>query len=150
MGFEKVAVCAALLAFGPSVVQAQTFPPNALIGGGTKLSVAGTSFGGSCYVDRGFSGFQRNNADPLAVISFSTLVDSKVWDLSGVAVMTFTSSTAGNILFKNTAGSPPYPPNVRNPLFSNFSQSFVNGQLTVTFDISFPDCTLHILGAYTP
>ena len=155
MSISRIAVCAALIAFGACQAQAQTVPPNALIAGGTRLDIVRTTFGGSCYVDRGFSGFQRNNSDPQVVITFSSLVDSGVWDLSGAAVMTFTSSSAGTILFKNTAMTVPpgvvvpvYPANVRNPQFSNYSQTFANGALTVNFDIAFPDCTLHIYGYY--
>jgi len=152
MSIARIAACAAFIAFGAGQAEAQSVPPNALIAGGTRLDIVRTTFGGSCYVDRGFSGFQRNNIDPQAVITFSSLVDSGVWDLSGAAVMTFTSSSAGTILFKNTAMTVPpgvvYPAGVRNPPFSNYSQTFANGAVTVNFDIAFPDCTLHIYGYY--
>ncbi|MGH6795666.1 MAG: hypothetical protein ACREDD_14285 [Methylocella sp.] len=99
-----VVVALALGSSGPA--RAQTFPPDKLLGGEVKLAVGAVHRGGSCYVNRGNSLFQRNGAGTKAVISFDEIVDSKVWELRGQAVMTFTTATSGKIRFKLVPDAP--------------------------------------------
>jgi len=113
--------------------------------GATTQVVSAKVFGGSCYIGRGVSTFLRNGATPTAVVSIQEIVDSRAWDVSGQATLSFSSATSGYILFSNTSG---YPANVANPAFSNFSQTYNGNQLTVTFTIAFPDCNLNFIGTY--
>jgi hypothetical protein len=76
-----VVVALALGSAGPA--RAQAFPPDKLLGGEVKLAVGAVQFGGSCYVNRGNSQFQRNGTSPKAVISFDEIVDSRFWELRG-------------------------------------------------------------------
>jgi hypothetical protein len=60
-------VVVALALGSPGAARAQAFPPDQLLGGEVKLTVGA---GGSCYVNRGSSQFQRNGLGSKAVISF--------------------------------------------------------------------------------
>lgn len=146
---RKLAVPAALavlLLFQQSA-PAQTVPPNTLLSGHTQQVVRATSFGGSCYVARGFSTFRRNGLTAKALISFDELVDSAVWDLSGDAVMTFATSATGTIQFRPITG---IPAPIRERPFINYAQTYDSAarRLTVTFTIRFPDCLLPINAVY--
>jgi len=129
-----------------SLARAQT-PPDVLIAGETRQAIGAVNFGASCYLNRGFSTFQRNGSSLKAVISFAEIVDQQSFDLSGQAIMTFTSPTTGNIRFKQT---PTLPAAVNNPPFSNFSETYnaTAQQLVVQFSISFSDCTLPVYAVY--
>ncbi|MGC2223228.1 MAG: hypothetical protein WA624_13125 [Methylocella sp.] len=150
--FLFVVVALALGSLGPA--QAQLFPPDKLLGGGVKLAVgAANFFGGSCYVNRGSSQFQRNGLGPKAVISFDEIVDSgsgdsRKWELRGQAVLTFTTATSGNILFSRENMLPPLT--VSNPSFQNYAQTYdpVGLRLVVTFSIVFPDCTVPVFAVF--
>ncbi len=126
--------------------QAQT-PPDKLFAGQTKQDIATKIFGASCYLNRGFSTFQRNGASLKAVISFNEIVDQSVYDLSGQAAMTFTTATSGIIHFKQTGN---VPANVGDAPFSGFSQTYdpTTLLLVVKFSITFPDCTLPVTAIY--
>lgn len=137
-----------VLALGsPGAARAQAVPPDNLLGGEVNLAVGATQFGGSCYVNRGNSQFQRNGASPKAVISFDEIVDSAIWDLHGQAVMTFATATSGTIRFKRTST---VPAAIREPSFQNFAQTYdqVGQRLVVTFSIIFPDCTLPVFAVF--
>jgi hypothetical protein len=136
-------VVVALALGSPGLARAQAFPPDQLLGGEVKLAVGAVQFGGSCYVNRGSSQFQRNGLGPKAVISFDEIVDSRFWELRGQAVLTFTTATSGNIRFEQ---APTVPAAVSNPPFLNYTQTYnpVIQKLVVTFSISFPDCTLPV------
>ncbi|HEX3496719.1 MAG TPA: hypothetical protein VHT02_06025 [Methylocella sp.] len=136
------------LALGlPGPVRAQVFPPDKLLAGDVKLAVGATKFGGSCYVNRGSSLFQRNGASTKAVISFDEIVDSAIWELRGQAVMTFTTTTSGAIHFKRT---PTVPPTISDPSFLNYTQTYdpVGQRLVVSFNIAFPDCSLPVFATF--
>jgi hypothetical protein len=108
--------------------QAQT-TPNVLIAGQVESALA---YGepGWCAVTQGTSTMQRNQAAPIAVVSFPELIyfdGTTYYLLNGQARLTFKSPTAGAILFKNTS----------------FAKSIK--QYVVRFSIVFPhNCTLPI------
>ncbi|MGB8900241.1 MAG: hypothetical protein WCC90_13855 [Methylocella sp.] len=136
------------LALGlPGLARAQPFPPDKLLGGDVKLAVGAFRFGGSCYVNRGNSQFQRSGASTKAVISFDEIVDSAIWELRGQAVMSFATATSGTLHFKQ---APTVPAAVRDPPFMNYAQTYntVGQQLVVTFSIVFPDCTLPVVAVF--
>jgi hypothetical protein len=141
-------VVVALALGSPGLARAQAFPPDQLLGGEVKLAVGAVQFGGSCYVNRGNSQFQRNGTSPKAVISFDEIVDSRFWELRGQAVLTFTTATSGNILFSREHMLPPLT--VSNPSFQNYVQTYdpVNQRLVVNFSIVFPDCTLPVFAVF--
>ncbi|MGH6847275.1 MAG: hypothetical protein ACREC0_07510 [Methylocella sp.] len=140
-------VVVALALGSPGPARAQPFPPNALLGGDVKLAVGAAVFGGSCYVNRGSSQFQRNGAGSKAVISFDEIVDSAIWELRGQAIMTFVTATSGTIRFKQT---PTVPAAIREPAFKNYTQTYntVTQELVVSFSIVFPDCTLPVFASF--
>jgi hypothetical protein len=131
----------------PGPARAQPFPPDKLLGGEVKLAVGATQFGGSCYVNRGNSQFQRNGAGTKAVISFDEIVDSAIWELRGQAVMTFATATSGTLRFKEAST---VPAAIREPSFVNYTQTYntTSQQLIVTFSIVFPDCTLPVFASF--
>ncbi|VFU10433.1 hypothetical protein [Methylocella tundrae] len=139
-------VAIALATLLPSLAQAQT-PPDVLIAGQTREAIGAVGFGARCYLNKGFSTFQRNGSSLKAVISFAEIVDQSSFDLGGQATMTFASPTSGNIHFKQT---PTLPANVKDPPFSNYCETYnaTAKQLVVQFSIAFPDCTLPIYAVY--
>lgn len=132
---------------------AQSYP-NALIGGEVQRVVAATNLGASCYVERGFSTFQRNGSGPKAVISFDEISypvadGTRSRDIRGQAVMTFTDASNGSIRFKITAA---YPGGTISVPFSGYTETFSGpgGLLTVKFSIKFTGCTLPITATFDP
>jgi hypothetical protein len=140
-------VVVALALGSPGPARAQPFPPDKLLGGEVKLAVGATQFGGSCYVNRGNSQFQRNGAGTKAVISFDEIVDSAIWELRGQAVMTFATATSGTLRFKAAST---VPAAIREPSFVNYTQTYntTTQVLVVTFSIVFPDCTLPVYASF--
>jgi hypothetical protein len=140
-------VVVALALGSPGSARAQAFPPDQLLGGEVKLAVGAVQFGGSCYVNRGSSQFQRSGASSKAVISFDEIVDTAIWELQGQAVMTFATATSGTIRFKRASANPPA---VDSPPFQNNTQTYdqVGQRLVVTFSIFFPDCTLPVFAVF--
>jgi hypothetical protein len=91
-----------------------------------------------CFLNRGFSTFQRNfnvavAAGTKAVISFPSAF-CQGHELGGVAVLTFSGSNSGTIQFKRasdtTLGS-------QGTAFSNYSETYVSNthEIIVKFDI---------------
>jgi hypothetical protein len=143
---HAAAVIAAAFALeAPGLAQAQSVP-NQLLSGEVQQAIGYLGLQASCYVNRGFSSFQRNGDNSKAVISFSEITAAG-FDLAGSAIMTFTSPTSGNLHFKITPG---LPPGEVNPPFANFSQSYNAStlQLVVSFTINFGDCSLPITAVY--
>jgi hypothetical protein len=147
-------LCAACPASSPLPLQPCFHPspklkplPDVLIAGQTREAIGAVGFGARCYLNKGFSTFQRNGSSLKAVISFAEIVDQSSFDLGGQATMTFASPTSGNIHFKQT---PALPANVKDPPFSNYSETYnaTAKQLVVQFSITFPDCTLPIYAVY--
>jgi hypothetical protein len=141
----KIAMFSAAFLLLSGAAEAQTYPPDTVLTGTVHPMIAATDFGASCYIGHGPATFLRNNADPKALVTIPEIVDSKIWDLSGEARLTFTSPTAGHVLFMNTVG---YPGNVRNPQFYGYQQSYSGNELTVNFYIAFPDCHLNFIGVF--
>ena len=103
-----------------------------------------------CLVDNGNTEFQINQNNTKAVISFAEVIyfdGSTYYALDGQTILAFSSATGGTIHFKQT---PRYPEPVHTPAFTNFTQIYdpSTDQLTVTFSIVFPNCTLPIHAAY--
>lgn len=123
--------------------------PNQLIGGQVQRSVLP-----SCYADRGFATFQRNFASTpaagtKAVVSlqeviFKTAALNVAYDVSGQAILNFSTATSGNIRFKQL---PNVDDTIKNPPFSNYAESYnaAAKQLTVSFAVGFPGCALPIV-----
>lgn len=129
------------------LTRAQTFPSNQLLAGVVARAVGATSFGGSCYVNRGDAFFQRNGLEPKAVISFDEITDAGIWDLHGQAIMTFVTPASGFIRFKQAGAAPSA---VARPRFNNYSQAYDSAakRLVVAFRIVFPDCTLPVRAVF--
>lgn len=148
-------LCALGLGLGLGVSPAcAQYAINGLVAGEVAEYVGAVTFGGSCYVNRGFATFQRTYTGgvggPKAVISFAEIFDSGQWDLSGQAVMTFSSTTGGDIRFKQATTPASLPASVRDPQFSNYAETFDGQRLLVTFTIAFPDCRLPITAVFDP
>jgi len=126
---------------GASAGRAQT--PNVLIAGQVESALA---YGapGWCAVTQGSSTMQRNQAAPVAVVSFPELTyfdGAAYYLLDGQARLTFTSATAGVIYFKNTG----FAKSISSPPFDKFSETARGKQYFVRFSIVFPhNCTLPI------
>jgi hypothetical protein len=130
---------------------AQQAPRDVLLGGSMEQYVGDLNFGGSCYVGRGPSTFQRSGSGLTAAISFAEIVDSgdppAVFDLSGTAVLTFATGRTGRIRFPGAVNAPPA---VFIPRFRNYSETYnaVASRLMVSFEILFPDCNLTVSANY--
>ena len=147
----------AVLAFAGAVcgflipTQVQSFTYGEFVAGQvhTGLAYNGLSW---CFVNNGGSLFQINQAATKAVISFVEVtyydaVADIYYSLDGQDILFFTSSTSGTIRFKQRGI---YPPSVNTPAFTDFNQTYnaSTDQLTITFSIVFPNCTLPILGVF--
>jgi len=121
--------------------------PTSLIAGEMRQATCSLTGRADSYIGRGFSTFQRNFAvapasTTKAVMSFPTIYDQG-YDLSGQAVLNFTSATAGSIRFKQTQIPPPAVPlNVTITNFANYAETLnpATQTYTIDFQISFPDC----------
>jgi hypothetical protein len=130
--------------------QAQSFTYGQLVGGQVKTALAYGSGSSWCLVDNGNTEFQINQGNTKAVMSFAEVIyfdGSTYYSLDGQTILTFGSATDGTIHFKQT---PTYPGPVHSPAFTNFTQTYnpSSDQLTVTFSVVFPNCTLPILAVY--
>jgi len=130
--------------------QAQSFTYGRLVGGSVRAALAYGSGLSWCLVDNGNTEFQINQNNTKAVISFAEVIyfdESTYYALDGQTILAFSSATGGTIHFKQT---PRYPEPVHTPAFTNFTQIYdpSTDQLTVTFSIVFPNCTLPIHAAY--
>jgi len=69
------------------------------------------------------------------------------YSLDGQDILTFTSASDGTIHFKQRGI---YPVSVNSPVFTDFAQTYnaSTDQLTVTFSVVFPNCTLPIMAIY--
>ena len=132
--------------------RAQSFTYGRLVAGQVKTALAYGNGSSWCLVYNGGSLFQINQAATEAVISFSEVtyydsVANTYYSLDGQNILFFTSSSSGTIRFKKRGI---YPLSVNTPAFTNFTQTYdaSTDQLTVTFYVVFPNCTLPILAAY--
>jgi hypothetical protein len=131
-------------------IQAQSFTYGQLVGGQVRTSLAYGSGLSWCLVDNGSTEFQISQSNTKAVMSFAELVyfdGSTYYNLDGQTILTFSGATAGTIHFKQT---PTYPGPVHAPAFTNYTQTYDPSmdQLTITFNVIFPNCTLPILAVY--
>jgi len=130
--------------------QAQSFTYGRLVGGQVKTELAHGTGSSWCLVDNGNTEFQINQNGTRAVISFAEVIyfdGSTYYSLDGQSILKFSSASYGTIHFKQT---PTYPGPVHSPPFLGFSQTYNSStdQLTVTFSIFFPECTLPITAVY--
>jgi hypothetical protein len=132
-------------------LRAHSFTYGRLVAGQahTGLAYNGLSW---CFVNNGGSLFQINQAGTKAVISFDEIiyydaVENAYYSLDGQDILFFTSSSGGTIRFKQRGV---YPLSINSPGFTNFTQTYnaSTDQLTVTFSVVFPNCTLPILAVY--
>lgn len=147
--FAGLAVAGAALALLISR-QAESFTYGRLVAGQLKTDLAYGTGSSWCLVDNGNTEFQINQSNTKAVISLAEVIyfdGSTYYSLDGQMILTFSSGTGGTIHFKQT---PTYPSPVHNPAFTNFGQTYnaSTDQLTVTFSVVFPNCTLPILAVY--
>jgi hypothetical protein len=147
--FAVLALVAA--AFGLLIpTGAQSFTYGGLVGGQVRAALAYGSGLSWCLVDKGNTEFQINQSNTKAVISFTEVTyfdGSTYYNLNGQTILTFNGGTDGIIKFKQT---PTYPGPVHTPAFTNFTQTYSasTDQLTVTFSVAFPNCTLPILAVF--
>ena len=130
--------------------QAESFTYGRLVAGQVKTDLAYGTGSSWCLVDNGNTEFQMNQSNTKAVISLAEVIyfdGSTYYNLNGQTILTFNSGTDGIIKFKQT---PTYPGPVHTPAFTNFTQTYSTStdQLTVTFSVAFPNCTLPILAVF--
>jgi hypothetical protein len=149
-GFAVLALAGAALGLLIST-QAEAFTYGQLVGGQVRTALAYGSGSSWCLVDNGNTEFQINQNGTKAVISFAEVIyfdgSNTYYSLDGQTRLTFSSATYGTIHFKQT---PTYPEPVHSPAFLGFGQTYnpSTDQLTVTFSIFFPNCTLPIYAVY--
>jgi hypothetical protein len=131
---------------------AQSFTYGRLVAGQAHTELAYGNGSSWCLVDNGGSLFQINQAATKAVISLSEVIyyDSSAntyYSLDGQDILFFTSASGGTIRFKQKGI---YPLSVNTPAFTDFIQTYdaSTDQLTVTFSVVFPNCTLPIVAVY--
>lgn len=131
-------------------VAAESFTYGKLVAGQVQTALVyggGTSW---CFVNDGGTEFQISQDASKAVISFPELTyfeGTNYYELNGQTILKFTSTTGGNLHFKMR---PNLPDAVHSPVFTNFTQAYSapTDQLTVKFNIVFPDCTLPVYTVY--
>jgi len=68
------------------------------------------------------------------------------YTLAGRIQLIFSNSTSGKAHFDYVAT---YPTTISQPAFSGYQQTFYsNGVLQVSFQLSFPDCSVLVAGQY--
>jgi hypothetical protein len=130
--------------------QAQSFTYGRLVAGQVRTALAYGTGASWCLVDNGNTTLQINQNNTKGAISFSEVIyfdGSTYYSLDGQTILTFSSTTGGTIHFKQT---PAYPAPVHSPAFTNFTQTYnpSTDQLTVSFSVVFPNCTLPIMAIY--
>ena len=131
-------------------IAAESFTYGKLVAGQVQTALVyggGTSW---CFVNDGGTEFQISQDASKAVISFPELAyfdGTNYYELNGQTILKFTSTTGGNLHFKMRSN---LPDAVHNPVFTNFMQAYSapTDQLTVKFNIVFPDCTLPVYTVY--
>jgi hypothetical protein len=149
--FAGLVLAGAVLALLIST-HAQSFTYGRLVAGQAHAELAYGNGSSWCLVNNGGSLFQINAAATKAVISFSEVIyyDSLAdtyYSLDGQDILFFSSASGGTIRFKQRGI---YPLPVNTPVFTNFTQTYnaSTDQLTVTFSVVFPNCTLPIVAVY--
>lgn len=138
-----LAVAVVLLGISGLAAPSHGQTPNVLISGQIELALA---YGqtGWCAVTQGSSAVQRNQAAPIAVISFPELTyfdGATYYLLNGQARLTFESPSRGVIHFKNTE----FGSSISSARFEKFSESFNGREYVIRFSIAFPNnCKLPI------
>ena len=131
-------------------IAAEAFTYGQLVAGQVQMALVYGSGSSWCYANDGSTEFQINQAASKAVISFPELTyfdGSNYYELNGQTILTFSSTTAGNLHFKER---PNLPSPIHNAAFTNFTQSYnaSTDQLVVAFNIVFPACTLPVYAVY--
>lgn len=137
-----------LVVAGIPLVEAQAqIPADTLVTGQSQPVLAQATPGGPwCFVGRGLSTLQVNADGTQAVVSLAEVTyfdGTSYYLLDGQARLIFSTATTGNIKFKLT---PEYPWSVKEPPFSNYTETVgsVANQITLSFLVNFPSCTLPI------
>ena len=128
--------------------------PSSLFAGTIEQNVV-TTGGLWCGVDSGTSTYLYTASARTAEMSFAALTYSNgsagntnvAFTLNGQAVLTFSGPRKGNINFI----APSYVPNdIKSATFIAFSQQYdaTTRELTVSFKIEFPNCTLPVSAIY--
>lgn len=114
---------------------------------GQTLQVLGSGITGKCYVGRAPSTYTRATGSSRAFITFGELWLNGGYDLAGEAVLAFSTTTTGRILFGQAAS---LPPGVANMAFQGFSESYntTSKILTVRFSILAGTCTQTVIATY--
>lgn len=152
-----IGLCALAAACAPAATPAvaQTLPNQPIMG------VVAQQTPGACLIKRGPVLFQRKfsaaiaRGTKIAILLeeiFAGLDSANLniaYELSGNAVMTFSTATSGNIRFRQLQTA---PQNYYNPVFGGYSESFnaTTQQMTVRFNILFPNCVLPIVVTLDP
>lgn len=126
----------------PGLAHATSYPATSLLGGEVQQSVGNNQ----CYLARGFSSFQRNDAAKTAYVSVSEMVANGL-PVPSQMTMTFATATTGTLQFAfldSAAGG------FQNAPFTAYSQSYSTATkaLHVAFKVAFPNCNLIIHGIY--
>jgi len=137
-----------LIAAGIPLVEAQAqIPADTLVTGQSQPALAQATPGGPwCFVGRGLSTLQVNANGTQAVISLAEVTyfdGTRYYLLDGQARLMFSTATTGNIKFKAT---PEYLSSITRPPFSNYTETVgnVSSQITLSFVVNFPSCTLPV------
>lgn len=146
-------IIALLLVFG-GTASAQT-PPTAAMNG--SLQNAFVQNGSAwCGADASPSTFQRASTgltpayvtlDGVYYTAVSNTARPTYYKLSGQAVLSFSTPTAGGVYFYYPGE---YPSAVRAPNFTGYQQTYNAAQkvLSVTFVMQFPSCNLRVTSYY--
>jgi hypothetical protein len=126
----------------PGVAHATAYPATSLLGGEVQQTVGNNQ----CYLARGFSSFQRNNAATTAHVSFGEMVANGL-PVPSQMTMTFATTTTGKLQFAFLGSA---SGGFQNAPFTAYTQSYSTATkaLHVTFKVAFPNCSLTIHGVY--
>jgi hypothetical protein len=116
-------------------------PPSQLISGQVEGAYVNNS-GSWCYVEQGFSTYQRNTSISVISLPELTYFDGSYHPLDGQVRLTFTSATGGTAKFKLWGPT-------AQASFSGYTETFNGQQYLVNFTITFPNnCALPIFAGY--
>ena len=134
-----------------SIISLMAGAPSALAdfnmtSGQTYLAVTNGS-GKSCYIGRAPSTYSRVSGSFRALMTFGEIWEGGRYDLSGEALLTFSSATAGRIAFGQQTG---VAADFANPIFQGFTETYnaTVKTLTVRYSILFPGCTQAVIAVY--
>jgi hypothetical protein len=126
-----------VVALAASAAHAANYPSINLLPGETAQSVVSNL----CYIVRGPSVFERNNAGTVAYVTVAEMTANGS-PMNGKMNLRFTSTTAGTVAFAYG--------NIATANFTNYAQNYdlATKFLTVHFTLSFSGCTLPVYASY--